>query len=54
MNLRQLLPQGKFSEETFKFLCPVIEGEALVKKERYKEAEAKYLDALKGYPKGSG
>ena len=54
MNLRQLLPHGKFSEETFKFLNPVIQGEALVKKEQYKEAEAKYLEALKGFPKGSG
>jgi tetratricopeptide (TPR) repeat protein len=54
MNLRQLLPQGKFSEETFKFLNPVIQGEALVKKEQYEEAEVKYLEALKGFPKGSG
>jgi tetratricopeptide (TPR) repeat protein len=54
MNFRQLLPHGKFSEETFKFLTPVIQGEALVKKERYGEAEAKYLEALRGFPKGSG
>lgn len=54
MNFRQLLPHGKFSEETFKFLTPVIQGEALVKKEQYGEAEAKYLEALSGFPKGSG
>jgi tetratricopeptide (TPR) repeat protein len=54
MEFRQLIPQGKFSEETFKALGPVLQGEVLVKEERYAEAEAKYLEALRGFPKGSG
>lgn len=54
MNIRQLLPQGKISEETFKTLGPVFKGEALVKEGRYAEAETKYLEALSGFPKGSG
>jgi len=54
MNFRQLLPQGKISEETFKTLGPIFEGEALVKEERYAEAETNYGEALKSFPKGSG
>jgi tetratricopeptide (TPR) repeat protein len=54
MDFRQLIPQGKISEETFKALSPVFEGEALVKQERYKEAESKYLEALRDFPKSSG
>jgi tetratricopeptide (TPR) repeat protein len=54
MNFRQLVPQGKFSEETFKTLSPVLQGEVLVKEERFAEAEAKYLEALRSFPKGSG
>jgi len=54
MDFRQLVPQGKYSEETFKTLSPVLQGEVLVKVERYAEAEAKYLEALRGFPKSSG
>ncbi|MDH4205455.1 MAG: tetratricopeptide repeat protein [Desulfobacteraceae bacterium] len=54
MDFRQLVPQGKFSEETFKTLSPVFQGEALVKEGRYEEAETKYLEALRSFPKGSG
>jgi len=54
MDFRQLVPQGKFSEETFKTLSPVFEGEALVKEGRYEEAETKYLEALRSFLKGSG
>jgi tetratricopeptide (TPR) repeat protein len=54
MDFRQLVPQGKYSEETFKTLSPVLQGEVLVKQERYAEAEVKYLEALRGFPKGSG
>jgi len=54
MDFRQLIPQGKFSEETFKTLIPVFEGEALVKEGRYSEAETKYMEALRRFPKGSG
>lgn len=54
MNFRELLPQGKISEETFKTLSPVFEGEALVKEGRFEEAETKYLEALGGFPKSSG
>jgi tetratricopeptide (TPR) repeat protein len=54
MNFRQLLPQGKISEEAFKTLGPVFEGETLVKQGRFEEAETKYLEALENFPKGSG
>ncbi len=54
MDFRKIVPQGKYSEETFKTLSPVLQGEVLVKVERYAEAEAKYLEALRGFPKGSG
>ncbi|HQN18285.1 MAG TPA: tetratricopeptide repeat protein [Syntrophobacteraceae bacterium] len=54
MNLSKLLQPGKVSEETFQILTPVFEGEVLCKQERYLEAEAKYLEALKDFPSGSG
>jgi tetratricopeptide (TPR) repeat protein len=54
MDFRQLVPQGKISEETFRTLSPVFEGEALVKEGRFEEAETKYLEALRGFPKSSG
>ena len=54
MDFRQLVPQGKFSEETFKTLSPVFQGEALVKEGRYEEAETRYLEALRSFSKGSG
>jgi tetratricopeptide (TPR) repeat protein len=54
MNLRKLLPRGKISQEIFQSLNPVFEGEILYKQERYAEAEARYLEALKDFPAGSG
>lgn len=54
MNLRELLPKGKISEETMLALEPVFEGEILFKEERYGEAEAKYLAGLENFPPGSG
>ena len=54
MNLRRLLPRGKISQEIFQSLNPVFEGEVLYKQERYAEAEARYLEALKDFPAGSG
>ena len=54
MNLRELLPKGKISEETMQALEPVFQGEILFKKERYGEAEAKYLAGLDNFPPGSG
>lgn len=54
MNFRELLPQGKISEETFKALSPIFEGETLVKEGRFEEAEAKYKEALRGFPRGTG
>lgn len=54
MNFRKLLQPGKVSEETLQMLNPVFEGEVLCKHGRYEEAEAKYLEALKDFPAGSG
>jgi tetratricopeptide (TPR) repeat protein len=54
MNLRKILPRGKISEEVMEALSPVFEGEILCKQERYAEAEARYLEALKDFPAGSG
>lgn len=54
MNLRELLPKGKISEETMEALEPVFEGEILYKQERYGEAEARYLAGLENFPPGSG
>ena len=54
MNLRKILPRGKIPQEIFESLNPVFEGEVLYKQERYAEAEAKYLEALKDFPAGSG
>ena len=54
MNLRELLPKGKISEETMQALEPVFQGEILFKEERYEEAEAKYLAGLENFPPGSG
>jgi len=54
MNLRELLPKGKISEETMQALEPVFKGEILYKQERYGEAEASYLAGLENFPPGSG
>jgi tetratricopeptide (TPR) repeat protein len=54
MNVRELLPKGKISEETMEALQPVFWGEALYKKERYGEAESSYLTGLENFPPGSG
>lgn len=54
MNFHKLLQPGKVSEETFQVLNPIFEGEVLFKHERYEEAEAKYREALKDFPAGSG
>ena len=54
MNLRELLPKGKISEETMQALEPVFQGEILFKEERYEEAEAQYLAGLENFPPGSG
>jgi tetratricopeptide (TPR) repeat protein len=54
MNLRELLPKGKISEETMQALEPVFNGEILYKQEQYGEAEASYLAGLENFPPGSG
>lgn len=54
MNLDKLLQPGKVSEETLQMLNPIFEAEILAKHERYGEAEAKYLEALKDFPEKSG
>ena len=54
MNLRELLPKGKVTEETMVALTPVFEGEILYKQERYLEAEASYLEGLENFPVGTG
>jgi tetratricopeptide (TPR) repeat protein len=54
MNLRELLPQGKISDETLQALAPVFEGERLCKEGRYVEAKTKHLEALENFPPRSG
>lgn len=54
MSMKKLLPRVKISQEVFESLNPVFEGEVLYKQERYAEAEARYLEALKDFPAGSG
>jgi tetratricopeptide (TPR) repeat protein len=50
MNFRELLPQGKISEETLRALNPVFEGERLSNQGRYEEAKTNYLEALNNFP----
>jgi tetratricopeptide (TPR) repeat protein len=54
MNLRELLPQGKISEETMQALEPVFKGEIFFKQEQYGSAEASYLAGLENFPPRSG
>jgi tetratricopeptide (TPR) repeat protein len=54
MNLRELLPKTKISEETMAALEPVFEGEILYKEGRYLEAEARYRAGLENFPVGTG
>ena len=54
MNLRKVLPEGKISKETLQSLSPIFDAEILFKNQRYEEAEAKYLEALKDFPASSG
>jgi len=54
MDLRKALPEGKISKETLQSLSPIFEAEVFFKNQRYEEAEAKYLEALKDFPESSG
>lgn len=54
MNLRQLVPTSRISEETLQDLRPIIEGEALRSQGRYREAEVKYREGLRKYQRFSG
>lgn len=54
MDLKKLLPQGKFSEEAFKALTPIFEAENFFRDQEYEQAETKYLEALKAFPERSG
>ena len=54
MDLRKVLPEGKISKETLQSLSPIFDAEILFKNQRYEEAEAKYLEALKDFPESSG
>jgi len=54
MNVRELLPKGKISEETMQALEPVFKGEILYKQGQYGEAETFYLEGLENFPPGSG